>query len=183
MSRGLEDRGECLAPFLVDRSMAWESEHCMTRCCVPHPTSRSSLHARASRLSTRPTSRRLAGGRGSFTVLNEFLLNARTSRRLTRDRGLTGYTAHIAPCTQIFTPHAQALDHCPPLLLKVAPLAPPRPLDSAQVVGRLVLCHISLFRLGDTAPFCKQVVRVFEPRLEGYAGCFLLGRVALPGDL
>ena len=68
----------------------------------------------------------LAGG-VSFTVLNEFLLNARTSRRLTRDRGLTGYTAHIAPCTQIFTPHAQALDHCPPPVIKGRPPRPPAP--------------------------------------------------------
>jgi hypothetical protein len=55
--------------------------------------------------------------------------------------------------------------------------------DVAQVVGRLVLWHISLFRLGDTAPFCKQGARVYEPRLEVHAGCNLLGRVALPGDL
>ena len=50
---------------------------------------------------------------------------------------------------------------------------------TTRVVGRLVFNHARLFRLGDTAPFCRQVV---EPRLEVHQGCMLLGRVALRGN-
>ena len=131
----LEDRGECLAPFLVDRSMAWESEHCMTRCCVPHPTSRSSLHARASRLSTRPTSR-LDGvaciGGVSFTVLMITLMNSYSieckdiSTSDPRPRADRLHSTHSSMYTDLYTSCTSSRP-LPPPVIKSRPPRPPAP--------------------------------------------------------
>ena len=126
----LEDRGECLAPFFsrsVDGVGIGTLYDEMLRATPDLPLVAPCKGRLVYLDASRPPDLAVAVGGGSFTVLNEFLLNARTSRRLTRDRGLTGYTAHIAPCTQIFTPHAQALDHCPPPVIKSRPPRPPAP--------------------------------------------------------
>ena len=90
-------------------------------------------------------------------VMNSYLMQGRLDTP-TRDRGLSGYTAQrcTAPGTQIFTPHAQALDHCPPPCYEKSPPSPPRAPALRSSGGLYSIISDFSFGSGTRPPFASR---------------------------